>query len=363
MLNPCIRLLTKETAETKSQLLTRLTNLNVWGVQAIKLTQEVYDIKVTEDTSGILFDDADESKLEIYLSIKGAQNAVVDFELSKEFIRYCDITDHSFQKLVLPIIQYPHEEIEKLLEEYGLDEPGDHSEKSNELLMSVSEESNDEGAPISQFDTSTITRPRTPSSGMNILDQESSSQVSRPSSFLRDRIPELDQSIASIREAAALPTTTPTLIITPSQIRTNANLSFDSIFHDKKDTQHSTPGNKLLFTRTVVDEAKQPASSTPKRGAETPHDAFDFGNFYSEFSEVFRLDTPSRSARTSSTQHHSVPRYSWSSRASRTEPDQESIMHGLQRQKVGLLGETFVSNASRSFIGPVQTPYSQLIGQ
>ncbi len=156
---------------------------------AIKLTQEVYGIKVTKDTGHIFFDDVDDSKLEIYLSIKNSQKAIVDFELSKEFIRYCGITDHSFQKLVVPIIQYPHEDIEKLLEEYGLDEPGDHNEKSTDLRKSVSEESNDESVPIYQVDAGAIPLPRTPSSGMNTLVRESNSQVSRPSSFLRDRIP------------------------------------------------------------------------------------------------------------------------------------------------------------------------------
>jgi len=98
------RLVTNETTETKSQLLTRLVSLQVWGVPAIKLTQEVHQIKVTEDTGQILFDDFDDRKLEIYLSIKSSRKAIVDFELSNEFIRYCGITDHKFQKLVLPII-------------------------------------------------------------------------------------------------------------------------------------------------------------------------------------------------------------------------------------------------------------------
>ncbi|KAF8854837.1 hypothetical protein BDZ45DRAFT_693078 [Acephala macrosclerotiorum] len=340
-----VQLLTKETTKTKSRLLTRLLSLKVWGVQAIKLTQEVYGAEITEDTSRILFDDADDSKLEIYFSIKDSQNVMVDFELSKEFIRYCGITDHSFQKLVLPIIQYPHEEIEKLLEEYGLDEPIDHNEKSTELLKSDSEESNDESGSIPQVDTGTMSMsvPRTPSSGMNILDQESNSQVSKPSSSLRDRIPALDQSIASIREAAALPSTIPSLIITPSRIRTNAIPSFDSASRDAKDVQHFIVGNESRSAGNVVGEAKQSASSTTGRGAETPHDAFEFANFHSEFSEVFGLDTPSQSRRVSSTQHHSVPRYSRSPRAAGMEPDPESTMQGLQMQKIGLLGETFIN--------------------
>lgn len=355
------RLVTNETTETKSQLLTRLVSLQVWGVPAIKLTQEVHEIKVTEDTGQILFDDVDDSKLEIYLSIKSSRKAIVDFELSNEFIRYCGITDHNFQKLVLPIIQYPHEEIEKLLEEHGLDELDDHNERFTDLRGSASEDSSDESSPI--FQAGTIPSPRTPSSGMTILVPETSSQVSRPSSILRDRIPELDQSISSVRVAAALPSTTPTLIITPSKIRTNSGTSSDSTSRVANDVQHSTAGVELLSAGNVRDETKLSTPSSTELGPETRHDAFDFGNFHSEFSEAFGLATPSQNPRPSSTQRHSVPRYSWSPRSPRMEPDSENAMHGLQMQKIGLLGETFVSNASRSLVGLGQTPCSQLIGQ
>ncbi|KAH6668745.1 hypothetical protein B0J14DRAFT_518033 [Halenospora varia] len=338
-----VRLVTKETAETKSRLLNNLANLNVWGVQTISLTQDVDSVTVTEDTGHIIFDDADVSKLEIYLSIKDSRQAMVDFELSKEFIRYCGITDPSFQNLVLPILQYPHEGIEKLLEEYELDGLGDHDEQSTERAESVSEESNDRSSPIPRVDTSTIPLPRTPSSGINILAQESSSQVSKPSSILRDRIPALDQSIASIRAAAALPSTTPTLIITPSRIRISSRPSFDNTYSGTNVAQHSRAENESLSSRNVMGEAKESESSTTDPGAETPHDAFEFRNFHSEFAEVFGLDTPSREPRTPSTQHRSVPRYSRSPRSARVEPDQESTMQGLQMQKIGLLGETFVN--------------------
>lgn len=307
----------------------------------------MYDIEVTEDTSHILFDDADDSKLEIYIPIKDSQNAMVDYQLSKEFIRYCGITDHNFQKLVHPIIQYPYDKIEKLLEEYGLDEPTDHNEKSTELMKSVSEESSDESGPFSQIDTGTMSMslPRTPSSGMDTFDQESNSQVSKPSSSLRDRIPALDQSIASVREAAALPSTTPSLIITPSRIRANASPSFGSTSREANDVQHTIVRNESRSSGNVMDDAKQSTFSTTERGDETPHDAFEFANFNAEFSEVFGLGT-SQSPRVSSTQHYSVPRYGRSPRTARVESDAESTMQGLQRHKIGLLGETFVSHAS-----------------
>jgi hypothetical protein len=329
----------------------------------------VDDVKVTEDTGQIIFDDADICKLDIYISIKHSQQVKVDFELSKEFIRYCDITDPNFQKLVLPILQYPREDIENLLEEYGLYGIGDHDEQTTELAEPVSEESNDGSPPIPRVDTSTIFSPRTPSSGTVLLAQESSSQVSRPSSALRDRIPALDQSIASIQATAALPSTIPTLIITPSKTRTGSRSSSENTYYEAKGAHQSRAENESPSPGNGMGEAKESESSTTYSGAETPHDAFEFRRFHSEFAEEFGLDSPSRGPRTSSTQDHSVPRYrrsprySGSSSSARAEPDPERIMQGFQNQKIGLLGETFVSNASHSFICLAETSCSQLKGQ
>jgi len=198
---------------------------------------------------------------------------------------------------------------------------------------------------------------------MTILVPKTSSQVSRPSSILRDRIPELDQSISSVRVAAALPSTTPTLIITPSQIHTNSRPSSDSTTHVTNNFQQSTAGIESFSAGNVRDETKLPTPSSTEHRLETRHDAFNFGNFHSEFSEAFGVATPSPNPRPSSTQRHPIPRYGWSPRSPRMEPDSENAMYGLQMHKIGLLGETFVSNASRSFIDQGQTPYSQLIGQ
>jgi hypothetical protein len=360
-----IRLVTKETTETKSRLLNNLTNLSVWGVQEISLTQEVDDVKVTEDTGKIIFDDDDVCKLDIYISIKHSQEVKVDFELSKEFIRYCDITDPNFQKLVLPILQYPREDIENLLEEYGLYAIGDHDEQATELAESVSEESNDGSTPTPRVDNSTIFSPGTPDSGTDLLAQESSSPVSMPSSILRDRIPALDQSIASIQATAALPSTTPTLIITPSTIRSGSRSTSDNKYCETKGAHQSRADNESPSPGNGMGEAGESDSSTTHSGAETPHDAFEFRRFRSEFAEEFGLDSPSRGPRTPSTQHHSVPRYrrsprySGSSSSARAEPDPERTMQGFQNQKIGLLGETFVSDASQSFICLAETSCSQ----
>jgi hypothetical protein len=338
-----IRLFAEETAETKAQLLARLRTLKVWGVPAIKLNHEVDGVSGTEDTGNVIFDDADDGKLEIYLSFNDSRKAIVDFQLSEKFIRYCGITDHSLQMLVAPILTYSLDDIEKFLEGYGLDQPSDHLDRSADIPESVSE-GND--------DADTITSPRTPNSGTDIPYRESGLEVSGPSSFLRDRIPALDQSISSVRIAAALPSMTPTLVITPSQSRTNPTHSTPGTGSDAKDIKYPRAGNELLSARVGIDQAKQSTVSTTEHESETPHDAFEFGDFHSTFSEVFRIETPSRNLRRSSTQHPSVPRFSQSPRTPRMEPDPDSTMQGIHLQHIGLLGETFVSNAARGLSTP-----------
>ena len=332
------------TAGSKSELLSRLLNLQVWGVQAIKLTQEVNGVKIIENADRVLFNDAENTNLEIYFPIKDSQNPIVDFELSKEFIRYCGVADHNLQTLVLPIIQYPHKDIEKLLEDYGLDESDDDDEKSTKPPKSVSEENDNESDPVLQSNVGTISLSRTPSPDTDILDQDQDLPASKPS-FLRDRIPELDQSIAAVREGAILPSTTPTWIITPSRRRTNASLSIHSTSGDMHGIQHSIGGNDLLAPGNFKEERTQSAPSTIERGTENIPNALDFANFNSEFSKVFEIDTPSQNRQTGSTQHHSVLRYSRRPQTARMQPDPESTIQGIQRHKIGFLGETFVSVA------------------
>lgn len=188
-----------------------------------------------------------------------------------------------------------------------MDEPTDSDDESAELLHPVSEESND---PILQVNTGAMSMsfPRTPSAGMNTLNQESTFEVSNPSSSLRDRIPALDQSIASVREAAALPSTTPSLVITPCRIRTSVRPSSDSISRDENNVQHITVGNESRSSGSGMDKARQSTFSTTELRDETTHDAFEFSNFHAEFSEVF--GDASQNLRVSSTQRYSVPRYS-----------------------------------------------------
>ncbi len=360
-----IRLVTKEVVQTKSQLLSRLESLNVWGVQAITLTQEVDDIIVNKNTDHVLFDDSDDSKLEMYLSIKDSRPTMVDFEISKEFIRLCGITEPRFQNLVLPIIQCPQEDIGKFLEEYGLDEPGDDKERPIDLLQFDSEGSDNEVENGSSFevDVTTLSLPRTPNSGMNDnLLRKSSFETYRPSSILKERIPELDQSISFVQRAAALPTAT-TAIITPSQISINTSPSFDSV--SLGNLQHSTGRNDSPSASNAIHKANQAACATMELEAEIPHDAFDFTGFQSEFSEAFGQDTPSQRQYISSTQQHSSTwSHSRSSHAHRMNPPEpEATMLGLQMQKTGLLGEVFVSNTIRYITNRFQPPYSQLIDQ
>lgn len=296
------------------------------------MTQEVNDVKVIEDTNHILFDDKDNDELKIYYSIKDSESPIVEFELSKKLIQYCGITDLNLQSLVLPIIQYPQEEIEKLLEEYELDKSAADDENLTEHLESFSETTNGESNSVLQTSAYATSLSRTPNPDVDVLYQDQGRPASTPS-FLRDRIPELDQSIAAVQEAAVLSSTTPALIITPSRTRTKDMTPY---------IQQVVRGNDLPALINFAGEGTHSVHSTTERETEINPKALDFGNFHSDFSELFGTDTPSPNHRMGSTEHQSVSRYSRSSCATKWTSDSDSTMQGIQRHKIGLLGEIFV---------------------
>ena len=280
----------------------------------------------TEEKGNVVFDDTDDSKLEIYISFNESRKAKVDFELSKAFIRYCGITDHGFRMLVLPVLSYDPEDIERFLEGNGLDGLGALPEGSIDNFDSVSEESdreNDENTGrLVQSNTEVATLPRTPNSSNNVPYLDSGLAVSDSSSFLRERIPALDQRISSVRMAAALPSMAPTFVIAQSQ----------------------TPTNPTHLTQ------------------QSTNDATEHRDFNTTLSEVFGTETPSRSSHGASNQRPNAPRFNQSSRTPQTVPGPESML-GIHFQTIGLLGEIFVSKATHGLIDPLHIANSQAAGQ
>jgi hypothetical protein len=139
------RLIKDKTISEMKRLAARLEKLQIWGVSAIKLSHEVDGIIGADDTGSLLFSDTDQSKLDI-IYVFNTEEAIFNFELSKDFVEFCGITDKKLEKLVLPILTYPLKDIEKLLESYGLDLPNDPLSDSAETFGSVSELSEENNA-------------------------------------------------------------------------------------------------------------------------------------------------------------------------------------------------------------------------
>ena len=311
--------------------------MQVWGVSAIKLSHKVHGIAGAEDASNLLFDDKDQNSMEITYALN-TEEAIVNFELSEYFIEFCGIKNEKLAKLVLPILTYPFAGIGQLLESHGLDLTNDPHGRPAQTSDSVDELSEEEDAENSQTHetTSIATSPTTP------LNPTSSDR----SSFLRDRIPALDERILSIQAAAAQPDMTPTLIMNPSQRMNNPTGLLLGAHSNSNETFNSSPRSG-----SGPHEANFAGSSTPsvnRRGAPSSNDAFEFGDMRSALPEIFATPTPSSRNGTS------MPRRSHGSRFnltpnSRSEPDPSHIMEGIHNQYIGLQGEVFVSSVVPSF--------------
>lgn len=344
------RLIKDKTILETKRLAALLDTLQVWGVSAIKLLHEVNEIVGADDTGSLIFDDTDESKLDI-IYVLNTEEAILNFELSKDFIEFCDITDKQLEKLVHPILTYPLKDIEKLLESYGLDMPNDLHSGSAETFDSVNElnEENDadivENSPISETTSIAIASPRIPSPRSSTPQTPPDRLFSGQSSKLRDRIPALDERISSVKAAATQPNMSPTLIITPSQrmnIRTPLIPGIVSNSNEILPSTISRTESELLLPEIQLAGPSTPSAS--RHGPQNPHDAFDFGDMASALSDVLATATPSRHHGASTSRHPHRSRFSHSPQNPRWEPDPRDTMQGFHNQYVGLQGEVFVSS-------------------
>jgi hypothetical protein len=345
------RLIKDKTILEIKGLAARLETLQVWGVSAIKLSHQVDGIIGADDTSSLLFNDTDKSKLEIIYALD-PEEAILNFELSEDFVEFCGITGKKLEKLVLPILTYPLKGIETLLESYGLDLPNDPHSNSAETLDSVSElsEENDaENSPIREINSSAIPSPMIPSSRSGVPHTPLDPPLSSQSSFLRDRIPALDERILSVRAAAARQNITPTLVITPSQ-RTNMSTPLmPGILTNSNEI--SFPTSSRTESGLLPPETEFGGSSTPSasgHGPQNSHGAFEFRDMNSALSSVLATASPSQNYGTSLVRHPHGSRFSQSPHNPRTEPDPRHTMEGLYNHYIGLQGEVFVSGVIQS---------------
>lgn len=320
-------------------------------MSAIKLSHKVDGITGADDTSSLLFGDTDQSKLDI-IYVLNPEEAILNFELSEEFVEFCGISDKNLEKLVLPILTYPLKDIEKLLESYGLDLPNDPHSDSAESFDSVSElsdENDAQNSPIRETNSNAIASPRIASPRSGIPHTPPDPPLSGQSSFLRDRIPALDERISSVKAAAAQPNMTPTLVITPSQRMNIPTPLMPGILSNSNEILSSTTsrtGSGQL--PPVTDFAGSSTPSASGHGPQNSYDAFEFRDMNSALSDVLAAATPSQNYGTSIARHPHGSRFSQSPQNPRLEPDPRDRMQGLYIQYIGLQGEVFVSSVIQS---------------
>jgi hypothetical protein len=319
------------------QLTTRLLGLTVWGTPSIKLKREVNDIQGTEDTGDLIFQDTD-TTLKVFMPINIPNQPMSTYRLSEAFIKHCGITDTRYQKLVMPILTISIAEIEKLLEMYNLDGPRNNDSKGRlpeSLFSNLGEDI--QLSPVAELPDFGDFASRASFAAARESLPRSGPSSSGPASSLRARIPTLDQSVATVREAAASHAAGARLVLfssetphigrsVPSKGDTGSEIYEDSGF-----------GGSIM-------------SRTPTRGSESSTEdsqdmsskgAFDFDTLRSALPEVSARVAPARRllvGERSSVSHTSGR----ASHGRNDEFEEESSLQGLHQKHIGLLGEAFV---------------------
>jgi hypothetical protein len=184
-----------------------------------------------EERGSVIFDEADANALDIYISFNGSIRAVVENQLSEQFIRCCGIPENR-RRMVGPILTFPLENLQQFLDEHGLDVlfDGPHFPTTDSQINTGVNEELELGLLIDDTRTAAPT-PRTLNSDRHTALSLPAYQNLRQPSLLREWIPTLNESISVVRRAAALPITAPTLIINPSRMQARPSNSGTGIQH------------------------------------------------------------------------------------------------------------------------------------
>ena len=346
MLKFCNRLITEETAESKARILDRLGKLKVWGAASIKVRHKIGDVLGAVETGNVVFDDANDDTLNINLLLDGTQKRMIDFELYEAFVRYCGITDSKLEKLVYPILTYPLETIETFLEQHGLD----HLEEEPDTTASLSEESDEEHTPVLQINAAIVASRRLPNSDTNIPSQESDVGASASSNILRESIPELAQSLSSVRTMASHSSMVPTLVITPSQTRIDITSTTSGTSISETHVSVSLNGNTGVSPEMEINGAHHSVTPSAEQDPRVSSGPFDLRDLSSSLPNVLGVETPTQNSRNPSGFQSSTPPFDQSPYTTRRERNPESTASGLHLQFIGLLGETFVSTIDWGFL-------------
>jgi hypothetical protein len=154
-----------------------LQRLKVWRVREIKLRRHIGAIEGLENSGEVVFRDTD-TILDIYLPINPLNFAITNYHLSQEFIKHCGIINPQYQLRVQNILGFPITHLPILLESLDLDLSVDSV--PSPIIPDTINHNLEEQDPL-----------------------ESPAQTQTITSALRSRIPNLDQSLAAVRQAAA----------------------------------------------------------------------------------------------------------------------------------------------------------------
>ena len=334
------RLVAEEKAGTTAGLATRLNTLKVWAVQSISRSHTVEDVVGIPDTGDVLFDDSDDDRLDIYVC-RESNWAVINYQLSEEFTQYCGIT-HEHKKLVIQILTYPLERIEKVLDEHGLSQLTDDNRgsKSNE---SESDESDAENTPSYKVGTNCALQLENTISRSPDHSAEPDFESPSETSFLRSRIPAFDERISHVRAAAAFAHVTPTPIEAPRQSIDILHQPTHSLGPNPNDTTPQ-PATRVTSSITATENLAPATSAPTEQERRTSSSTFGFGDMASVLSDLITEETGSHATNMLSAHRSFRPHLNQSPGNPRNQPNPVSTAEGVYRHYIGLQGEVFVSH-------------------
>jgi hypothetical protein len=195
------------------------------------LIHKVLGVLGTEEKGSVVFNDADNTRLDIYISRGVTTQAVINHELSRHFIQYCAIPNDRYMMVE------------------SLDRPDTHMNDPQTHTEGSEDEGEDEVVEISR--DSFIAR-RTPNSSRTTIPPKPDFEVSRPPSLLGESVPQPSGSILSVGRATALLSTRPSPFGTSARVQTDhANPGF--VFNADAGSVLSSGARRSLLGERVPD--------------------------------------------------------------------------------------------------------------
>jgi hypothetical protein len=185
------------------------------------LIHKVHGVLGVEDKGSVVFNHVDNARIDIYISLNETTQQVINHELSHQFIQYCGIPNDR-HLMVEPILSYPLEELQRFLDENGLDASIDCPDiPMNDPQTHAEVDVDEEEDEVVEISRDSFVARRTPYSSRATAPPEPDLEVPRPRSLLGDGAPGSNESSMSAARAEALLSTATTPVMAPSRERMN----------------------------------------------------------------------------------------------------------------------------------------------